>query len=171
MLGRKQWQGGYCSRCLFSSVSALAVSVGTVFHGSLLCEILARGSRGRSALVWWQRWQLIAPRIKQEIFDLSVMVKHLFPTASSRDVHCSTDVLWFSSWRYQEGWGMCSTKAPLTLLVGVTLEVVHLTSVQLTCLFFVTCFRTLSKPFKHFLPPGKVENRFQVPATATIDFK
>lgn len=140
MLGRKQWQGGYCSRCFFSSVSALAVSVGTVFHGSLLCEILARGSRGRSAMVWWQRWQLISPRIKQEIFDLSVMVKHLFPTASSRDVHFSTDVLWFYSWRYQQGWGMCSTKASLTLLVGVTLEVVHLTSVQLTCLFFCHLF-------------------------------
>lgn len=116
MLGRKQWQGGYCSRCLFSSLSALAVSVRTVFHRSLLCEILARGGRGRSALVWWQRWQLISPRIKQEIFDLSVMIKHLFPTASSRDVHFSTDVLWFSSWRYQEGWGMCSTKAPIDIV-------------------------------------------------------
>lgn len=121
-------------------------------------------SWGRSALVWWQRWQLISPCIKQEVFDLTVMIKHIFPFLMVCVCACApffTEVLWFSTCRYRKGWGMCSTKALLTL-DGVTLEL------QLTC-FFVTCFHTLSKPCRQFLPPGNIQNRFQVLATLTID--
>lgn len=132
-MGRKR-QGDYCSRCLSSSVSALAISVGHFSRGILCVKSLPEvAGGGRSALVWWLHWQLISPSIKQKIFDLTVMIKDLFLFLTVH-AHFATDVLWFSPCRRGEGWGMCSTKALLTL-DGVTPEVVHHTLVQLACLF------------------------------------
>lgn len=59
MPGRKR-QGSHCSRCLSSSASALAISVGTLFRGNRLCEEKE------------VHRQLISPGIRGEIIDLTL---------------------------------------------------------------------------------------------------